>query len=324
MRVIFAGTPASATPVLEKLIHSPHEVVGVFTRPDTAKGRGRKLTPSPVAQVAEKHGIPTYKPPTLRKEEYYPPFAELNAEVIVVVAYGLIIPEKLLKITPHGWVNLHYSLLPKWRGAAPIQQAILAGETETGISTFEIEAGLDTGPIYRQEKLAIPALASADEMLELATVAGAELMLKTLADIEQGIAPVPQPPVEKDFPHLIAPMLYKAQGQINWGLKAEEVLNHIRAYTSNPGAWSVIPQIGRVVVQSAKPSCESADLAPGQLRIGKNRVEIGTGSNPLVLEMIIPAGKKAMRAADWARGIRIEDPYFELPEAGNDNAAECE
>lgn len=318
MRVIFAGTPASSIPVLEALIGSQHEVVAVFTRRDALKGRGRKLVPSPVAQVAETYNIPIYKPPTLRKEEYHPPFTELNAEVIVVVAYGLIIPEKLLKITPHGWVNLHYSLLPKWRGAAPIQQAILAGEKETGISTFEIEAGLDTGPIYRQEKLVIPALASADEMLELATVAGSELILKTLADIESGVVPTPQPEVNDDFPHLFAPMLNKADGQIDWRLDAEQVINHIRGYTSNPGAWSIIPEIGRIVVQAVKPSIAAIPLTAGALRIGKKQVEVGTGSYPLILETVVPAGKKAMRAADWGRGIRVQSLSFELPKLGEE------
>lgn len=319
MKIIFAGTPVSATPVLETLINSKHKVVGVLTRRDTAKGRGRKLVPSPVAQVAEKHGISIYKPATLRKEEYYPPFADLNADVIVVVAYGLIIPQNLLKVTPHGWVNLHYSLLPKWRGAAPIQQAILAGEKETGISTFEIEAGLDTGPIYRQEKLPIPALASADQMLAIATKAGCELVLKTLEDIAAGVQPTPQPEVDENYPNLIAPMLDKAAGEIDWTLNSEQVINHIRGYTSNPGAWSIIPEIGRVVVQSVKPAKSSLPLMPGVLRIGKKQVEVGTGSYPIILETVIPAGKKVMSAADWGRGIRVNSPSFKLPTAGEYN-----
>lgn len=320
MRIIFAGTPASAVPVLETLVQSHHEVVGVFTRRDAIQGRGRKLVSSPVAQTAQKYAIPMYKPPTLRKKEYYPPFSELKADVIVVVAYGLIIPEELLKITPYGWVNLHYSLLPKWRGAAPIQRAILAGEKETGISTFEIEAGLDTGPIYRQEKLLIPSLSSSDEMLEIATTAGCEVILKTLEDIESGVKPTPQPKVDESFPNLIAPMLNKAEGQIDWSLEAEKVINHIRGYTSNPGAWSILSGIGRVVVSAIKPTSQAQPLPPGVIRIGKKQVEVGTGSIPVILETVVPAGKKPMCAADWGRGIRVENPCFELPKSKEENA----
>lgn len=300
MRLVFAGTPEPAVVALEKLIGSEHEVVAVLTRPDAKKGRGRTLHPSPVKALAQEHGIEVLTPEKLKgNEEVKEKLQALAPDAIPVVAYGNLIPEDFLSIPTHGWINLHFSLLPRWRGAAPVQAGILHGDEYSGATTFRIDAGLDTGDILLQEPEQIRADDTADDLLTRLAYSGGDLLVRTMDDLATGHATFTTQEGEATY----APKISKDDARIDWSAPAEEIDRAIRAHTPGPGAWTTLDG-DRVKVGPAAVSTEQIELAPGELAVSKDAVHVGTGTRPVALGNIQPPGKKMMAAADWARGLQ--------------------
>ncbi|BBY16291.1 methionyl-tRNA formyltransferase [Mycolicibacterium litorale] len=302
MRLVFAGTPEPALPSLQRLIASPHhEVAAVLTRPDAAAGRRGTPAPSPVAQLALDHGIPVLRPAKPNSEEFVAELREIAPDCCAVVAYGALLSERLLAVPPHGWINLHFSLLPAWRGAAPVQAAIAAGDAVTGATTFRIEPALDSGPVYGVVTETIRPADTAGDLLARLAESGAQLLESTIDGIADGrLQAVPQPADGVT----VAPKITVEEARVRWDLPAHVVDRRIRAVTPNPGAWTVI---GDVRVKLGPVTVESAEsLAPGAIRVLKNAVLVGTASEPVRLGTVQPPGKKPMNAADWARGARLD------------------
>jgi len=304
MRLLFAGTPAVAIPSLDALLGSRHEVVAVLTRPDARAGRGRALVASPVRSRAEEARVPVLTPRTLRDDAVLDELRALDVDCAPVVAYGALVPPAALEIPRHGWVNLHFSVLPAWRGAAPVQHAVMAGDEVTGASTFRIEAGLDTGPVYGTLTESVRPRDTAGDLLDRLAVAGAGLLLATLDAIESGAAqPVAQPADGVS----LAPRLEVEDARVRWELPAAAVDRRIRGCTPAPGAWTTAPEGSRLGVGPVLPVPDVADLAPGELRVGRAAVLVGTATHAVRLGDVTPAGKRPMPAADWARGARPAD-----------------
>ena len=295
MRIVFAGTPEVAVPALEALLASRHEVVAVVTRPDAPSGRGKRLTGSPVATWAMAHGLEVLKPPRPRDEDFLVRLRELAPDCCPVVAYGALLPQVALDIPAHGWVNLHFSVLPRWRGAAPVQHAVLAGDRETGATTFEIVAALDAGPVYADLTEPIGADDTAGDLLERLSRRGAGLLVETLDAIAAGARPHPQPADGVT----LAPKISVEDAQIRWDEPAETIDRLIRGCSPAPGAWTTF-RGERFKVASA--ALEEATLPPGALLVGKRSVLVGTATRALALGTVQPPGKRPMVAADWARG----------------------
>jgi methionyl-tRNA formyltransferase len=303
VRLVFAGTPAPAVPALRRLIASPrHEVIAVLTRPDAVSGRRGKPSPSPVAEVAAEHDIPILRPQRANAGEFVAELAELAPECCAVVAYGALLGDQLLAIPQYGWINLHFSLLPAWRGAAPVQAAIAAGDTVSGASTFLIEKGLDTGPVYGVVTENIRPTDTAGDLLDRLAISGAALLETTLDGIGDGsLSPVPQPAEGVS----LAPKIDVEQARVRWDLPAHTVDRRIRAVTPNPGAWTLIGDV-RVKLGPVTPVEDAEPLAPGAISVERSRVLVGTASHPVQLGTVQPPGKKPMNAADWARGARLD------------------
>ncbi|MBM0261931.1 methionyl-tRNA formyltransferase [Corynebacterium macginleyi] len=304
MRIIFAGTPEPAVVALEKLLASSHEVVAVITRPDAKKGRGRSLHPSPVKVLAQKHGIEVLTPATLRPgtedgDNLRQRLSELQPEAIPVVAYGNLISKDLLNVPRHGWVNLHFSLLPAWRGAAPVQAAIAAGDDITGASTFRIEEGLDTGPVFGTVTEGISGEDTADDLLTRLAYSGADLLVATMDGLAAGTLDSQPQSGEATY----APKISTAAARIDWAQPAFAVDRHIRAHTPGPGAWTLLEDARLKIGPVLLPEGIDKHLAPGEALISKDVVYIGTATHPVQLNRIQPPGKKMMNAADWARGL---------------------
>ncbi|MFF9546251.1 methionyl-tRNA formyltransferase [Streptomyces albidoflavus] len=302
MRLVFAGTPEVAVPALDALIASErHEVVAVVTRPDAPAGRGRRLVASPVAERAEEAGIEVLKPNRPRDEEFLARLREIGPDCCPVVAYGALLPKVALDIPARGWVNLHFSLLPAWRGAAPVQHAILAGDQITGASTFLIEEGLDSGPVFGTVTEEVRPTDTSGDLLTRLAFAGSGLLAATMDGIEDGtLQAVPQPADGIS----LAPKLTVEDAQVDWAAPALRVDRVVRGCTPAPGAWTVF-RGERLKLVAARLLPGEEGLAPGDLAVGKNHVHVGTGSHAVELLWVQPQGKKPMRAADWARGVRI-------------------
>lgn len=303
MRIVFAGTPEPALPSLQRLIESPrHEVVAVLTRPDAASGRRGKPSPSPVAQLAIERGIPVLRPQRPNSDEFVAELAALAPDACAVVAYGALLRDALLAVPAHGWINLHFSLLPAWRGAAPVQAAIAAGDEVTGATTFQIEPALDSGPVYGVVTETIRPTDTAADLLGRLSVSGAALLERTLDGIADGtLTPVPQP----TDGITMAPKVTVDDARVRWDLPGHVVERRIRAVTPNPGAWTLVGdtriKIGPVTLDASDP------LPPGAIRVDRSGVRVGTASAPVRLGTVQPPGKKQMDAAAWARGARLDE-----------------
>ncbi|WP_405809566.1 methionyl-tRNA formyltransferase [Streptomyces sp. NBC_00210] len=302
MKLVFAGTPEVAVPALDALIASDrHEVAAVVTRPDAPAGRGRHLVASPVAQRAEEAGIEVLKPVKPGDEAFLARLREIAPDCCPVVAYGALLPKVALDVPARGWVNLHFSLLPAWRGAAPVQHAILAGDEMTGAATFQIEEGLDSGPVYGVITEHVRPTDTAGDLLTRLAFAGAGLLSATMDGIEDGtLKAVPQPTEGVS----VAPKISVEHAHVDWHAPALRVDRVVRGCTPAPGAWTVF-RAERLKLISVQLLPDRTDLAPGELSVGKNNVYVGTGSHAVELLWVQPQGKKPMRAADWARGVRI-------------------
>ncbi len=300
LRLLFAGTPAPAVPSLDALLGSGHEVVAVLTRPDARKGRGRTLSRSPVAERADAAGVPVLQPRSPREPEFLERLAELAVDCAPVVAYGALVPQAALDLPAHGWVNLHFSLLPAWRGAAPVQHAIMAGDEITGASTFRLEAGLDTGPVFGTVTEPVGPRDTAGDLLGRLAVSGAQLLLATLDGIAAGALEAQPQPADGIS---LAPRIEVADAQVDWTLPAHVVDRRVRGVTPAPGAWTTW-RGDRLRLGPVEPLPTSLGLAAGELSVGPTGVLVGTGRGAVRLGDVQPAGKRMLPAPDWARGAR--------------------
>ncbi|MFI9775505.1 methionyl-tRNA formyltransferase [Streptomyces sp. NPDC051956] len=302
MKLVFAGTPEVAVPALDALIASDrHEVAAVVTRPDAPAGRGRRLVASPVAERAEEAGIEVLKPAKPRDEAFLARLREIAPDCCPVVAYGALLPKVALDVPARGWVNLHFSLLPAWRGAAPVQHAIMAGDEITGASTFLIEEGLDSGPVYGTVTEMVRPTDTSGDLLTRLAFAGAGLLSATMDGIEDGSLKAVAQPVDGIT---VAPKITVENAHVDWAAPALRVDRVVRGCTPAPGAWTVFRDERLKLIQ-AVPVPERTDLAPGELAVGKKNLYVGTGSYAVELLWVQAQGKKPMAAADWARGVRI-------------------
>src|SRR5215470_20231964 len=310
MRLVFAGTPQTAVPALEALLASRHEVAAVVTRPDAPAGRGRLVEASPVARRAAAAGLEVLTPDRVRDPEFLQRLAAIGPDCCPVVAYGALLPRAALDIPPRGWVNLHFSLLPAWRGAAPVQAAVWHGDDVTGATVFEIEESLDSGPVYGMLTEPVHPTDTAGDLLARLAESGAELLLACLDGIEAGtLAPKPQPAEGVS----IAPKITVEHARVDWSLPAFVVDRRIRACTPNPGAWStfrgerlklgpVRPVAGAAALHAAAPGA----AAPGELLVQHHRVLVGTSAGVVELGEVQAPGKRRMAAVDWVHGVRPE------------------
>ena len=308
MRLVFAGTPQTAVPALDALLASRHEVAAVVTRPDAPAGRGRKVEASPVAQRAAAAGLEVLAPVRARDPEFLARLREIGPDCCPVAAYGALLPQAALDIPPNGWVNLHFSILPAWRGAAPVQHAILHGDDVTGASTFLIVRELDAGPVFGVLTEPVRPDDTSGTLLGRLSLSGAELLVATLDGIEDGtVHAVPQPAEGVSF----APKITPADARVDWKLPAHVVDRQVRACTPDPGAWTELDglrlKLGPVD-QRLTNSAAPPDLAPGELQADRNAVLVGTGSHPVVLGDVQAPGKRRMTAPEWARGLRSGGP----------------
>lgn len=300
MRLVFAGTPQVAADTLAHLLdHGGHEVVAVLTRPDAPKGRSSRPVPSPVAELALDRGIEVLRPSRAGDPELATRLAELAPDCCPVVAYGGLIPRRLLDLPEKGWVNVHFSLLPRWRGAAPVQHAILAGDDVTGVTVFELVEELDAGPVLATREYRLGEHETSGQALAALQAIGADLLLDTLDRLEAGtVTPAAQP----EDGITLAPKLTVAAARIDWTRPAADIDRQVRGNNPAPVAWTELDG-ERFRVLEAVP-VPDAGLAPGELRPGKRDVLVGTGDGALELRLVQPAGKRPLAAADWGRGLR--------------------
>lgn len=297
MRLVFAGTPAAAVPTLRTLALS-NEIVAVITRPDAPLGRKRVLTASPVAQAAAELSVPVIKAARL-DDDATSRIAALRPELGVIVAYGGLVRQPLLSTPTHGWINLHFSLLPQWRGAAPVQRALIAGDAELGASVFQLVPQLDAGDVFATRTAEVPLDAHADVALEVLAHDGAGLAADVVTGIANGTAIArPQTGVVT-----VAPKLTLEDGRLDWTKPLDEVYARLRGVTPEPGAHTQIGDL-RVKILTASPSDGKESLAPGQITALKKSLLIGTATTALEVQRVQPAGKGAMNATDWWRGMR--------------------
>ena len=308
MRLVLAGTPDVAVPSLRALLGSRHDVVGVVTRPDAAAGRGRRSRPSPVRVVAQEHGLPVLAPEHPREPAFVEALAALAPDCVPVVAYGALVPRAAREVPRHGWVNLHFSLLPAWRGAAPVQHAVMAGDDVTGATVFRLEAGMDTGPVLGTMTERVRGRDTAGDLLGRLAEAGAGLLVQVLDAMETGAAQaVPQPTEGVS----LAPKLVVADARVDFTRPAVAVDRHVRGCTPAPGAWTTIGgrrlKLGPVEPVTTPGSADvdaGGVLVPGELRVLDGAVLVGTATTPVRLGTVQPEGKAPMPATDWARGAR--------------------
>lgn len=310
LKIVFAGSPAAAVPSLERLLASPHKLVGVVTREDSPQGRRRVLTPTPVAVVAEAARIPVVR--ANRLTPVADEIAALGADLGVIVAYGGLIREPLLSAPRLGWINLHFSLLPRWRGAAPVQRALMAGDAETGAAVFQLVPELDAGDVFATLRQPIGAHETAGHLLETLAVSGAGLLASVVGSLADGSARATPQQGEVT----LAPKLTLDDGRIDWSRSAEALDAQIRGVTPEPGAFTSIGG-DRLKVHVAALARDTPILPAGRLAVHDGRVVIGTATTPLELVRVQPAGRTAMPGADWWRG-RAGDAPIDADRAARD------
>ena len=299
MRLVFAGTPEPAVPSLRLLAASDHEIAAVITRADAPLGRKRVLTASPVAAAAHELGLDSIRTNRLDAEATER-IAALRPDLGVIVAYGGLVREPLLSTPVHGWINLHFSLLPRWRGAAPVQHALIAGDRATGVSVFHLVADLDAGDVYGERRYPVPRAATAGEVLAALADEGAKLLAEVVEAIADGTAVAEAQQGETT----LAPKLTDADGRVRWSDPQRAMVDRVRGVTPEPGAHALIDGQRIKILRIALAPADAPRLEPGRLALHDKLVLAGTGTEPIVLEAVQPAGKGAMRAADWWRGRR--------------------
>ena len=299
-RIIFAGTPDFALASLQALVAAGHEPCAVLTQPDRPAGRGKQLTASPVKRFAAERGIPVMQPATLRSDEQVAALAELAPDIMIVAAYGLILPQAVLDVPRAGCLNVHASLLPRWRGAAPIQAAILAGDEQTGVCLMRMEAGLDTGPVFACEPVAIGARENAGELHDRLAASGGALLVRHVDDILAGRLEAES---QDDAYATYAPKILPADAQLDWQLDAAELERRVRAYNPVPGAWFMA---GDERTKCWEVRCIDGEAAPGTvLAAGAGGIDIACGRGALRLERLQRPGKRAVTAAEYAAQVDL-------------------
>jgi methionyl-tRNA formyltransferase len=298
---MFAGTPAVALPALDALAASRHEVVAVVTRPDAPAGRGRRLVRSPAAAWADERGIEVLTPQRPREPAFLDRVRDLAPDCVPVVAYGALVPPAALEIPKHGWINLHFSLLPAWRGAAPVQHAVLHGDAVTGASVFQLEEGLDTGPVFGTLTEEVRPTDTSGDLLDRLAQSGAGLLVAVLDAIEAGTVRAEPQPADGVS---LAPKITVEDAQVRWTEPSFAVDRRIRACTPAPGAWTTF-RADRIKLGPVRPVANAPQLEPGDLLVERHQVLVGTATTPVALGEVRAAGKKPMAATDWARGLRL-------------------
>jgi len=305
LRIVFAGTPDFSVPALQALLDSPHRVVAVYTQPDRPAGRGRKLMASPVKQVAETAGIPVYQPPTLKDDAAVQELAALAPDLMVVVAYGLLLPQRVLDIPRLACVNIHASLLPHWRGAAPIQRALQAGDAATGVAIMRMEAGLDTGPVYLARDTAIGERETGGQLHDRLSILGAEALMAALPGIADGTL---MPQAQDDERATYAHKLNKGEGLIDWGLAARQIDLQVRAFNPWPVAFTTLGgETLRIWEAEPLPGGDAGSTHPGTVSaVSRAGIDVTTGDGILRLLVLQPPGKRAMTAAEFLSARTLE------------------
>lgn len=296
MRIAVAASPQVAIPTIEALAKSSHELIRVISQPDRPAGRGKVMTATPVSQWALDNNCELLRPATTEEIA----MAVEGLDCVVTIGYGVLLPERVLEIPTRGFLNLHFSLLPRWRGAAPVQRAIEAGDSLTGVTVFQLDAGMDTGPIYTVHRYALDSDITSDELLVELGEVGVGAVLEALELISQGVRPKPQGIEGATRAHKLS----RNEAQINWNLEAEKVSAKIRAFTSNPGAWT---NFRDAAIKVAAPQMSSLILSPGEISFQGKKLYIGTATTALEIGVIIAAGKPAIAAQSWANGARLID-----------------
>ena len=295
MQIAVAATPEVAIPTLELLLQSSHDLVCVITQPDRPSGRGLALKETPVALWAKENGIKVYKP---ANQSELVSIVE-NVDLVLTIGYGVIIKEEILNLPKYGFINLHFSLLPKWRGAAPVQRAIEAGDQTTGVTVFKLDKGMDTGPIFLQKELAMPAGANSASLLKDLSFLGSTIAIDAIAAIENGEVPVEQPTTGSSR----AEKLSKKEGRIDWNMSATQIDQKIRAFYPSPGAWTTFrDEVIKIdsVLLSHRPNSD-----PGEILVYEKDLFVSTATGSLQIISLKPAGKPVMTASAWLNGARI-------------------
>ena len=299
MRIAVAATPPVALPTLDLLKSSKYQLVRVITRPDRPTGRGRISQPTVVAQWADENSIDCHKP----EDDVQLAHSLHDVDLLITIGFGVILSKELLKIPPRGSINLHFSLLPRWRGAAPVQRAIEAGDHLSGVTVFQLDEGMDTGPIFVTKRFAIDSDITSDELLHELSQLGPEAIMETLALIENGKKPTAQDSAGAT----LARKLTKLEGKIDWTNSAESIHSKVRAFTSNPGAWTVFRNENLILQQ---PEISALRLKPGQIEVRDKKLYVGTATSALIFLKLKPSGKPLMDASAWINGVRISAEEF--------------
>ena len=294
MRICVAATPKVALPTLDFLLQSQHELVSVITQPDRPAGRGQKSRESEVSEWARVHGVACVKPlgsnETLR--------AVINSDLLLTIGYGVILPKEIFSSPTYGSINLHFSLLPRWRGAAPVQRAIEAGDAVSGVTVFKLDEGMDTGPIYVEKRFALDADITSDELLSELAELGVEAVAETLQLIEDGV----RPRAQSEDGAIRAMKISKEDSKIDWSQSAASISQKIRAFTSNPGAWT---HFRESTIKIFSPSVANFELSPGEISFREKKLYIGTSTFALEIGQVQPSGKSLMPANSWVNGVRL-------------------
>ena len=300
MKVALASSSLVALPTLELLQNSGIEVIAAFSMPDARSGRGRSLLPNPFANFVATQGLRVLKPDSA--QSLHKALQEVRPDLVITIAYGRLIKESELAQPKYGWINLHFSLLPKFRGAAPVQRAILAGEERTGVTVFQLDRGMDTGPIYVQREISLQGNEDCGAVLAQLSNIGAPAVLDAISMIYSGISPLPQDEALLSF----APKIDKSETRINWDLTTIEIDRAVRAFSPSPGAWTEF-RGERLTISKASPSSleKAHNEAPGTFLVDDERVFIATGNGFLEIKKLIPSGKREILASEWVRGARI-------------------
>ena len=299
MRIAVAATPPVALPTLDLLKSSKYQLVRVITRPDRPTGRGRNSQPTVVAQWADENNIDCHKP----EDDVQLAQSLHDVDLLITIGFGVILSKELLKIPPRGSINLHFSLLPRWRGAAPVQRAIEAGDHLSGVTVFQLDEGMDTGPIFVTKRFAIDSDITSDELLDELSLLGPEAIMETLALIENGKKPTAQDSAGAT----LARKLTKFEGKIDWTSSAESIHSKVRAFTSNPGAWTIFRNENLILQQ---PEMSELRLKPGQIEVRDKKLYVGTATSALIFLKLKPSGKPLMDASAWINGVRISAEEF--------------
>lgn len=309
MKTVFMGTPDFAVGTLKALLASKHEVLAVVTQPDKPKGRGKSMQFTPVKEVAAEMGVPVYQPPRVRDEAFIAQLKELNPDVIVVVAFGQIIPKSILEMPEYGCVNVHGSLLPKYRGAAPIQWAVIDGETVSGVTTMKMDAGLDTGDMLLKREIVLEKEETGGSLFDKLSAVGAELLIETLDALEAGTVIPEKQPEESPTPY--AAMLTKQMGQIDWDKPAVVIERLIRGLNPWPSAYTHLGEKTLKIWRAHVEDCASADAQPGMIAyVSKEQIGVQTGDGVLFIDELQLEGKKRMETDAFLRGFAVEKGTF--------------